>query len=114
MTTFRSTNLATVFPAEGEHRGHVAMLAGCIASVSFADLNRATVRVLAKNGVSVVIPADQRCCGALHAHAGRLDEARALAQTKYRCFLDESIDAIVTNAARMRRHAEGISRPAQG
>jgi glycolate oxidase iron-sulfur subunit len=75
------------------------MLAGCIASVSFAELNRATVRVLAKNGVSVVLPKEQRCCGALHAHAGRLEEARALARKNIDACLDDSIEAIVTNAA---------------
>jgi glycolate oxidase iron-sulfur subunit len=96
---FSFDEFGMVFPAEGEHRGHVAMLAGCIASVSFAELNRATVRVLGKNGVSVVIPAEQRCCGALHAHAGRLDEARALAKRNIDACLDESIEAIVTNAA---------------
>jgi glycolate oxidase iron-sulfur subunit len=96
---FSFDEFGMVFPAEGEHRGHVAMLAGCIASVSFADLNRATVRVLAKNGVSVVIPKDQRCCGALHAHAGRLEEARSLARLNIDACLDESIEAIVTNAA---------------
>lgn len=96
---FSFDEFGMVFPAEGEHRGHVALLAGCIASVSFADLNRATVRVLAKNGVSVVIPKDQRCCGALHAHAGRLEEARTLAKRNIDACLDESIEAIVTNAA---------------
>src|SRR6185369_7753576 len=76
---FSFEDFGQVFPAEGEKRGHVALLAGCIASVSFAELNRATVRVLNKNGVSVSLPASQQCCGALHAHAGRLDEARELA-----------------------------------
>jgi glycolate oxidase iron-sulfur subunit len=96
---FSFDEFGMVFPPEGEHRGHVAMLAGCIASVSFAELNRATVRVLAKNGVSVVIPKDQCCCGALHAHAGRLEEARTLAKHNIDACLDDSIEAIVTNAA---------------
>jgi glycolate oxidase iron-sulfur subunit len=87
------------FPAEGIERGRVALLAGCIASVSFDDLNQATIRVLNKNGVSVVIPAKQGCCGALHAHAGRLDEARAQARQNIDAMLDDGIDAIVTNAA---------------
>jgi glycolate oxidase iron-sulfur subunit len=96
---FSFDEFGMVFPSEGEHRGHVAMLAGCIASVSFAELNRATVRVLAKNGVSVAIPKDQGCCGALHAHAGRLEEARALAKKNIDACLDDSIQAIITNAA---------------
>jgi glycolate oxidase iron-sulfur subunit len=97
---FSFEEFGMIFPHEGQqHRGHVAFLAGCIASVSFAELNRATVRVLAKNGISVVLPKDQRCCGALHAHAGRLDEARALARRNIDAMLDDSIDAIITNAA---------------
>jgi glycolate oxidase iron-sulfur subunit len=97
---FSFEDFGTVFAHEGEnHRGNVALLAGCIASVSFAELNRATVRVLAKNGVSVVIPKEQGCCGALHAHAGRLEEARALARKNIDAMLDPSIDAILTNAA---------------
>ncbi len=87
------------FPAEGTQRGRVALLAGCIASVSFDDLNQATIRVLNKNGIAVVVPKDQGCCGALHAHAGRLDEARAQARLNIDAVLDDSIDAIVTNAA---------------
>ena len=87
------------FPAEGVRRGRVALLAGCIASVSFDDLNQATIRVLNKNGVSVVLPAKHGCCGALHAHAGRLEEARAQARQNIDAMLEENIDAIVTNAA---------------
>ena len=87
------------FPAEGQQRGRVAFLAGCIASVSFNALNQATIRVLNKNGVSVVLPAKQSCCGALHAHAGRLEEARAQARQNIDAMLEDGIDAIVTNAA---------------
>ena len=96
---FSFEQFGMVFPAEGERRGNVALLAGCIASVSFADLNRATVRVLSKNGVSVVVPSGQGCCGALHAHAGRLEDARELARKNIDVFLDDSIDAIISNAA---------------
>ena len=87
------------FPAIGEKRGQVAFLAGCIASVSFAGLNRATVRVLQQNGVEVFVPQEQGCCGALHAHAGFRDQARELARNNIRVMLDDKFDAIVTNAA---------------
>jgi len=90
-----------VFPPEGERRGRVAFLAGCISSVAFAELNRATVRVLTRNGVEVVIPEGQGCCGALHAHAGFREEARRLARHNLDAMLDHRFgaDAIVTNAA---------------
>jgi len=96
---FSFEDLGKEFPAEGAVRGRVALLAGCIASVSFDDLNQATIRVLNKNGISVILPAKQGCCGALHAHAGRLEEARARARRNIDAMLDDSVDAIVTNAA---------------
>ncbi len=86
------------FPAIGKRRAHVAFLGGCIASAAFADLNRATIRVLQQNGVEVFVPAAQVCCGALHAHAGFREEARELARTNIEVFLN-GFDAIVTNAA---------------
>lgn len=88
-----------VFPAVGERRARVALHAGCIASVAFSSLNDATIRVLTKNGVEVCVPADQNCCGALQAHAGFRDEARALARQNIAAMLDDRFDAVVTNAA---------------
>ncbi len=91
------------FAAEGERKYRVAMLSGCIANVSFARLNEATVRVLQKNGCEVVVPAGQNCCGALHVHAGIRDEARRLARLNIQAVehadSGRAFDAIVTNAA---------------
>ena len=72
-------------PRRAKYR--VALLAGCIANVSCARLNEATVRVLQKNGCEVVIPEAQTCCGALHVHAGLKDDARALARQNIDAFL---------------------------
>ncbi len=93
--------IGQTFPAEGERKYRVAMMAGCIANISFARLNEATVRVLQKNGCEVVIPAAQTCCGALHVHAGIRDEARRLARQNIDAILSDrqGFDAIVTNAA---------------
>ena len=91
--------MGKVFPAEGEMRARVALHAGCIASVAFSELNHATIRVLTSNGVEVYVPRGQNCCGALHAHAGFRNEARALALQNITAMLDDKFDAIVTNAA---------------
>jgi glycolate oxidase iron-sulfur subunit len=91
--------IGATYPAIGERRGRVAFLAGCIASVAFAELNRASIRVLTNNGIEVVVPRDQTCCGALHAHAGQLDTARELARKNIDAMLSDSFDAVVTNAA---------------
>jgi glycolate oxidase iron-sulfur subunit len=91
--------IGKVFPADGEKRYKVALLAGCIANVSFARLNEATVRVLRKNGCEVHIPGAQNCCGALHVHAGRKEDARALARVNIDAIEPAEYDAILTNAA---------------
>ena len=96
---FFFSQIGRTFPPEGERKHRVAFLAGCIANVSFARLNEATVRVLQRNGCEVVVPKDQGCCGALHLHSGMRDEARKLARNNIDAFLDGGFDAIITNAA---------------
>ncbi|MFB3915465.1 MAG: (Fe-S)-binding protein [Terriglobales bacterium] len=96
---FFSCGIGSVYPAKGERRARVGFLAGCIANVAFAELNRTTIRVLNENGVEVVVPRGQGCCGALHDHAGYLDDARALARKNIDAFLSDSFDAIINNAA---------------
>jgi glycolate oxidase iron-sulfur subunit len=91
--------LGKTFPAIGERRARVAFFAGCVANVTFAELNAATIRVLTANGCEVVIPDGQLCCGALASHAGIRDVARELARKNLRAFLLNDVDAIVTNAA---------------
>ncbi|MFZ3331581.1 MAG: (Fe-S)-binding protein [Candidatus Acidiferrales bacterium] len=91
--------LGKTFPAQGERRARVAFFAGCVAQVTFSELNRATIRVLQANGCDVVVPAAQVCCGALAAHAGVREVARELARRNFEAFLDDEFDAIITNAA---------------
>ncbi len=98
-STFFFGEFGRVYPAEGERRATVALLAGCIASVAFAELNRATIRVLTRNGVEVHVPPDQGCCGALHAHAGHLEGARELARHNLDAMLQPGFDAVITNSA---------------
>lgn len=96
---FFHSRLGRTFPARGERRARVAFFAGCIAQVTFTALNDATIRVLQANGCEVVVPDGQVCCGALAAHAGVRDVARALARKNVEVFLREPFDAIITNAA---------------
>ena len=87
------------FPAEGQRRHRVAMLAGCIANLSFAGMNEATVRVLQRNGCDVDLPASQGCCGALQVHAGLRDLGRRQAKQNIEAFEQGGYDAVITNAA---------------
>jgi glycolate oxidase iron-sulfur subunit len=75
----------------------VALVAGCVQSVVFGDVNAATARVLQAEGYDVHVPRSQACCGALHAHAGRLQEGVTRAHALARAL--DGADHIVTNAA---------------
>lgn len=96
---FFLSEIGRCYAAEGECRGRVLLLAGCVASVAFSDLNRATVRLLTRNGIEVFIPEHQRCCGALQIHAGYRHEARYLARKNIRAMQGAEFDAVITNAA---------------
>jgi glycolate oxidase iron-sulfur subunit len=87
-----------VLPPDGTQKYRVAFMAGCIANISFARLNEATVRVLQKNACEVSIPRTQTCCGALHVHAGIREKARELARRNIDALLEGEYDAIITNA----------------
>jgi glycolate oxidase iron-sulfur subunit len=84
--------------ASGVRRARVALLSGCVQQVLAPDINHATLRVLGANGVEVVVPRNQGCCGALAGHAGHADHARRRGEQLLRAFPSD-VDAIVTNAA---------------
>lgn len=90
--------LLRVTPARGERRARVALLAGCAQQVLDPDINLATIEVLTRNGVEVVVPDDQGCCGGLAWHTGDLAAARAFARRNLDAF-PADVDAILTNAA---------------
>ncbi len=76
----------------------LCFFAGCVMREAFGDTQRATVRVLEREGRRATAPAEQVCCGALHAHAGDGATARALARRNVVAF--EGSDAlVVVNAA---------------
>jgi len=97
-TAHRRRSREYVVPDEGT-RGSVAVLTGCVMQGLFAETNRATARVLATNGYRIVHIAGQRCCGALHAHAGDLEGAKRLARANIATFESKAADFIVVNAA---------------
>jgi glycolate oxidase iron-sulfur subunit len=88
-----------VVPAIGPKRARVAMLAGCVMTLMHAPALEAATRVLARNGVEVVLAADQGCCGALNTHAGEREPAREMARRNVDSFLAASPDAIVVASA---------------
>ncbi len=86
-------------PAQGVKRGRVAFLSGCAQQVLTPNFNAATLRVLARNGVEVVVPPTQGCCGAAAMHTGARPLALEQARRNLRAFDPGDVDAIVSNAA---------------
>jgi glycolate oxidase iron-sulfur subunit len=91
--------LRQLTPARGERRGRVGFLSGCVMPIFFAQVNAATVQLMAANGFDVITPPEQRCCGALHAHAGERQRARRLARQNLEAFAQARVDWVVVNAA---------------
>ena len=96
---FFFSSIGKVFPAEGETKHRVALMAGCMQNVFFSRLNEATVRVLCKNGCEVTVPAEQECCGALQVHAGLRAIGREQAMKNIAALESGDFDAIITNTA---------------
>jgi glycolate oxidase iron-sulfur subunit len=86
-------------PTRPEGRRTVALLHGCVQAGLFAHVNRATARTLSANGFEVVPAPGQRCCGALHAHAGDLETARTLARANLQAFEATDADFVAVNSA---------------
>ena len=99
--------LPALTPAQGERRGRVAMLTGCVQAVAFGAHNRATARVLARNGWDVVAPPEQGCCGALNSHGGDHERAVEMARQTIDVFERARVDAVVVNTSGCGAHMKG-------
>ena len=97
-----------------ESRYRVGLLTGCVQSLAFADVNRATADVLLENGCDVVTPPKQPCCGSLHAHNGEPTLAAELARQMIDKFDVENLDAIITNAAGCGSHLKHYGKLLRG
>ncbi len=83
----------------GQAQGVAFLHAGCIAQVAFARVHEASVRMLVRAGLSVTVPSDQGCCGAIAVHAGEMPLGRELAKRNIVAFERSKADVYVVNAA---------------
>ncbi len=92
-----------VFEAEGQRRARVALLSGCAQQVLAPEINEATIRLLNRHGVEVVVAKGAGCCGALTHHMGREGSALAYAKANIDAWTRElerrGLDAVVMNAS---------------
>ena len=84
----------------GRRRARVALLTGCAQQVLAPQINATTIDVLRHNGVQVIVPSSQGCCGAMAWHVGDHAKATACGRRNFSAFPDPAdVDAIITNAA---------------
>jgi glycolate oxidase iron-sulfur subunit len=88
-----------VFKASGSRRGRVALMSGCVTPVVGPSILEATVRVLTRHGIEVVLPEGQGCCGGIVHHMGREQEAHAAARRNIAAWTAEPFDAILVTAS---------------
>lgn len=90
-------------PPVGEKRGRVAILTGCAQPVLDPGINEATIRLLTRLGVEVVVPKGEVCCGSLVHHMGREEQALASARANVDVWTREleegGLDAIIITAS---------------
>jgi glycolate oxidase iron-sulfur subunit len=98
-----SVDRPQVFAAEGQRLLRVGLLSGCAQQVLKPEINAATVRLLTRHGVEVVVAEGAGCCGALTHHLGReraaLGSARANIAAWWREIEGAGLDAIIANAS---------------
>jgi glycolate oxidase iron-sulfur subunit len=91
------------FAAQGERRARVALLSGCAQQVLAPEINEATIRLLTRHGVEVVVAKGAGCCGALTHHLGKEAPAHASAKANIDAWMGEirrgGLDAVVINAS---------------
>jgi glycolate oxidase iron-sulfur subunit len=91
-----------VFPARGQRRKRVALLTGCAQRVLAPQINEATIRLLTRHGVEVIVSEGAGCCGALNHHLGQ--DGESFARRNISAWTKEiarpgGLDAIVINAS---------------
>ena len=93
-----------VYSAQKTKRiARVALLTGCVQKVLSPQINEATIRLLNRHGIEVVVPKGIGCCGSLNHHLGKSDLAHQTFKKNISIWYDEylknGLDAIISNTS---------------
>jgi glycolate oxidase iron-sulfur subunit len=91
--------LPEVTEAKGETHYRVGFFLGCAQSLMFAEESAATLRVLARNGCTIITPKETVCCGMPALGYGRQDLVKKQAQTNIALYEQAHVDFIITDCA---------------
>lgn len=90
------------FPPISQSLGRVALLSGCAQPVLDAGINQATIELLNRLGIEVILPEGEACCGSLVHHMGREEQARDLARHMVDVWcreIERGLDAILVTTS---------------
>ena len=81
----------------------VALLTGCVQKVLSPQINEATIRLLNRHDIEVVVPRGIECCGSLNHHLGKSELAQKTFKKNISIWHDEylnnGLDAIISNTS---------------
>ena len=87
------------YPAIGPKKARVALLQGCVQSVLDPAINVATIQLLNRLGIEVVVSRGESCCGSLTHHMGKDHDAMRRAKATIDQWTDENVDAVIITAS---------------
>ena len=87
------------YPAQGERKGRVALLMGCVQSVLDPGINAATIRLLTRLGYEVIVSGEESCCGSLTHHMGKEEDALARARRSVDQWTKADVDTVIVTAS---------------
>ena len=90
-------------PLNGKKISRVALLIGCVQRVISPEINEATIRLLNRHNVEVVVMPDIECCGSLNHHLGKKEKAKSSfvknIESWHEEYLLNGLDAIISNTS---------------
>ena len=90
-------------PLNGKKISRVALLNGCVQRVISPEINEASIRLLNRHNVEVVVMPDIDCCGSLNHHLGKKEKAKATfvknIESWHEEYLLNGLDAIISNTS---------------
>ena len=81
----------------------VALLTGCVQKVISPQINEATIRLLNRHNIEVIVPKSIKCCGSLNHHLGKSEIAIETFKNNithwYDEYMNKGLDAIISNTS---------------
>jgi len=91
--------LPEISQATGKQNYRVGFFLGCLQSLLFAEQSAAAVRVLARNGCTVITPKEAVCCGMPALGFGKVEQVRQQARHNIALFEKAQVEFIITDCA---------------